>query len=176
MLIALHKNARTTPAIRAEIASSALSAGALARQFGVSVATASKWKKNPSAHDLSHTAHRLQTTPTSMKHQPLARHPSGNLVFDFRRRHARHPEGGEYVPTQASSYWRRRRPGELGRASGGACAAGRKAAFQHGQWQRYTHIAALRRHDERKIGAIRSSVGAILGFKNGNLSHGFRIL
>ena len=64
MLIALHKNARTTPAIRAEMASSTLSAGALARQFGVSVATASKWKKRPSAHDLSHTAHRLQTTLT----------------------------------------------------------------------------------------------------------------
>ena len=30
MLIALHKNARTTPAIRAEMASSAVSAGALA--------------------------------------------------------------------------------------------------------------------------------------------------
>ena len=52
MLIALHKNARTTPAIRAEMASSTLSAGALARQFGVSVATASKWKKRPSAYDL----------------------------------------------------------------------------------------------------------------------------
>ena len=64
MLIALHKNARTTPAIRAEMASSTLSAGALARQFGVSVATASKWKKRSSAHDLSHTAHRLQTTLT----------------------------------------------------------------------------------------------------------------
>ena len=64
MLSALHKNARTTPAIRAEMASSALSAGALARQFGVSVATASKWKKRPSAYDLSHTAHRLQTTLT----------------------------------------------------------------------------------------------------------------
>ena len=50
------------PAISAEMASSTLSAGALARQFGVSVAIASEWKKRPSAHDLSHTAHRLQTT------------------------------------------------------------------------------------------------------------------
>ena len=37
--------------------------------------------------------------PISMKHHPLARHPPGNLVFDFRRRRARQPEGGvEYVP------------------------------------------------------------------------------
>jgi len=64
MLIALHKNARTTPAIRAEMAASSESAGALARRFGVTTATASKWKKRPTAHDLSHTAHRLQTTLT----------------------------------------------------------------------------------------------------------------
>ena len=65
MLIALHKNARTTPAIRAEMAASSESAGALARRFSVTTATASKWKKRPSAHDLSHTAHRLQTTLSS---------------------------------------------------------------------------------------------------------------
>jgi len=64
MLIALHKNARTTPAIRAEMASSTLSASALARQFSVSVATACKWMNRPSVHDLSHTAHHLQTTLT----------------------------------------------------------------------------------------------------------------
>lgn len=62
MLITLHKNARTSPAIGVEMASSTLSTGALARRFGVSVATASKWKKTPSAHDLSYTVHRLQIT------------------------------------------------------------------------------------------------------------------
>jgi len=64
MLIALHKNAHTTPAIRAEMAASTQSASALARQFSVSVATACKWMQRPSTRDLSHTAHRLQTTLT----------------------------------------------------------------------------------------------------------------
>lgn len=64
MIIALHKNARTTPAVRAEIASSRDSAAQLAERFGVSVATIYKWKSRQSVHDRSHTAHRLQTTLT----------------------------------------------------------------------------------------------------------------
>jgi len=35
MLIALHKNARTTPAVRAEIASSHETASVLAQRFGI---------------------------------------------------------------------------------------------------------------------------------------------
>lgn len=38
LLVALHKNGRTTPAIRAEIVSSTKSAGALTRDFVVSAA------------------------------------------------------------------------------------------------------------------------------------------
>jgi transposase-like protein len=64
MMIALHKNARTTPAIRAEIASSGDSAAALAQRFGITEATVYKWKKRTSVHDASHTPHRLQTTLT----------------------------------------------------------------------------------------------------------------
>ena len=64
MMIALHKNARTTPAIRAEIAASADSAVALAQRYGISEETARKWKKRTSVHDASHTPHRLQTTLT----------------------------------------------------------------------------------------------------------------
>lgn len=62
MMIALHKNARTTPAIRAEMAASSDSAASLAQRFGVSLATVYKWKGRDSVHDRSHTAHRLQTT------------------------------------------------------------------------------------------------------------------
>ena len=62
MMIALHKNARTTPAIRAEITSSTASATSLAQRFGVTEATVYKWKKRTSFQDCSHTAHRLQTT------------------------------------------------------------------------------------------------------------------
>ena len=64
MMIALHKNARTTPAIRAEIAASTDSAASLAQRFGISEATVYKWKKRTSFQDCSHTAHRLQTTLT----------------------------------------------------------------------------------------------------------------
>lgn len=64
MMIALHKQARTTPAVRAEIAASAESASALACRFGITEATVYKWKSRESVHDRSHTAHRLQTTLT----------------------------------------------------------------------------------------------------------------
>lgn len=62
-MIALHKTARTTPAIRAEIASSGDSAAALDRRFGITEATVYKWKKRTSVHDASYTP-RLQTTLT----------------------------------------------------------------------------------------------------------------
>lgn len=76
MMIALHKNARTTPAIRAEIADSTDSAATLAQRYGITEATVYKWKKRVSVHDASHTPHRLQTTLT-----PAQEH----LVVELRR-------------------------------------------------------------------------------------------
>jgi len=64
MMIALHKQARTTPAVRAEIAASNETVSCLAARFGVTPATVYKWKGRTSVHDLPHTAHRLQTTLT----------------------------------------------------------------------------------------------------------------
>lgn len=64
MMIALHKNARTTPAIRAQIAASTDTAATLARRYGIGAATARKWKSRDSFVDASHTPHRLQTTLT----------------------------------------------------------------------------------------------------------------
>lgn len=64
MMIVLPKNARTTPAIRAEIASSTDRAASLAQRFGVGLATLYKWKSRQSVYDRSHTPHRLQTTLT----------------------------------------------------------------------------------------------------------------
>ncbi|CAM5532898.1 IS481 family transposase ISAisp3 [Stutzerimonas stutzeri] len=64
MLIALHKNARTTPAVRAEIAASSEPASVLAQRFGISEQTVYKWKKRSVFGDRSHTAHRLQTVLT----------------------------------------------------------------------------------------------------------------
>ena len=64
MLIALHKNARTTPAVRAEIAASSEPASVLAQRFGITEQTVYKWKKRSVFGDRSHTAHRLQTVLT----------------------------------------------------------------------------------------------------------------
>ena len=64
MMIALHKQARTTPAVRAELARSSESATVLARRFSITPATVYKWKSRQSVHDRSHTAHTLQTTLT----------------------------------------------------------------------------------------------------------------
>ena len=44
MMVSLHKNARTTPLIRAEIASSTDSARVLAQRYGISEGTVYKWK------------------------------------------------------------------------------------------------------------------------------------
>ena len=64
MLIALHKQARTTPAVRAEIAASCEPVSTLALRYGVSEMTIRKWKDRTSFEDRSHTAHKLQTTLT----------------------------------------------------------------------------------------------------------------
>ena len=64
MILALHKNARTTPAIRAEIAASSESVAVLAARYGVSEGTIRRWRDRKVFTDASHTAHRLQTTLT----------------------------------------------------------------------------------------------------------------
>ena len=64
MLIALHKNARTTPAVRGEIAASNETASVLAQRYGITEQTVYKWKKRSVFGDRSHTAHRLQTVLT----------------------------------------------------------------------------------------------------------------
>src|SRR5690349_25132994 len=45
LMLAIHPNARTTPAVRAEIARSAEPAGELARRYGVSTETVRKGRK-----------------------------------------------------------------------------------------------------------------------------------
>jgi transposase InsO family protein len=62
MLIALHKNATTTPATRRAIQQSTGSDGELAEQFNVGRSTIRKWRKRDGVQDASHTPHRLQTT------------------------------------------------------------------------------------------------------------------
>lgn len=62
MELRLHKNARTTPAVRAEIAASAEGVSVLARRYGVGRCTIYKWKRRADTLDRPHTAHHLQTT------------------------------------------------------------------------------------------------------------------
>ena len=64
MLIALHKNTRTTPAVRAEIAASNETASVLAQRFGITEQTVYKWKKREVFADRSHTAQRFRTVLT----------------------------------------------------------------------------------------------------------------
>jgi transposase-like protein len=64
MLIHLHKQATTTPKVRAAIQASVEPASALAERFGTTEQTVYKWKHRDTVHDRSHTPHRLQTTLT----------------------------------------------------------------------------------------------------------------
>ena len=64
MLISLHKQATTTPRIRAEIQANTEPAWVLAERFGTTEQTIWKWRKRDSVQDRSHTPHHLQTTLT----------------------------------------------------------------------------------------------------------------
>ncbi|MFC0386803.1 DDE-type integrase/transposase/recombinase [Muricoccus vinaceus] len=55
-MLQIHPNARTTPAVRAEIARSTESSGTLARRFGVSSETIRKWRKRGPEDCLDHSA------------------------------------------------------------------------------------------------------------------------
>ena len=65
MMLALHKNATTTPSIRARIAASDEPALVLAQRYGVTLDTICRWQGRTSFEDRSHTAHQLATTLTS---------------------------------------------------------------------------------------------------------------
>jgi transposase InsO family protein len=60
-MLAIHPNARTTPAVRAEIARSGEPTGVLAKRFGVSTETIRKWRQRGPAgcQDRSSRPHRL---------------------------------------------------------------------------------------------------------------------
>jgi transposase-like protein len=64
MNISLHKNARTTPAIRKEIQEFSVAERERAQRYGLSRATVHKWKHRQSTADASHRPHTLPTTLT----------------------------------------------------------------------------------------------------------------
>src|SRR5215211_721976 len=61
LMLAIHPNARTTPAVRAEIARSSERSGVLAERYGVSTETVRKWRERGPAEcrDRSSRPHRL---------------------------------------------------------------------------------------------------------------------
>ena len=65
MMLSRHKNATTTPAIRARIAASDEPAAVLAARFGVTLDTICRWRA--SFEDRPHTAHQLATPLTSAR-------------------------------------------------------------------------------------------------------------
>ena len=69
MEIKLHKNARTTPAIRREIQQSTLSIHALARKYNLTRETVRKWKNRDFVHDESHRPHNLRATLSTAEEQ-----------------------------------------------------------------------------------------------------------
>ena len=73
MDIKLHKQATTTPKIRAEIqaAPSSITDSELARQYGVSPATIRRWRYRDDVHDRPHTRHNLLATLTSEQEEVL---------------------------------------------------------------------------------------------------------
>ncbi|PQJ95340.1 IS481 family transposase [Chromatium okenii] len=62
MNLNLHKNARTTPAIRRELQHSTKSERELAREYHLNRATVRKWRHRQTTDDASHCPHHLHTT------------------------------------------------------------------------------------------------------------------
>ena len=60
-MLHIHPNARTTPAVRIEIARSIEPSGTLAKRYGIGAETVRKWRKRGAADCLDHSArpHRL---------------------------------------------------------------------------------------------------------------------
>jgi len=80
MMSSLHKNATTTPAIRAKIAASDAPAAALAARDGVTLDTICRWRGRTSFEDRSHTALQLATTMTRPQ-EPLWRNCAGRCCW-----------------------------------------------------------------------------------------------
>jgi transposase InsO family protein len=84
-MLQIHPNARTTPAVRAEIACSEEPTGVLARRFGVSTETIRKWRKRGPEDCLDHSAkpHKLPWKATEEERAVVcALRQSTNFALD----------------------------------------------------------------------------------------------
>src|SRR3954454_7347063 len=80
-MLQIHPNARTTPAVRAEIARSGEPSGVLARRYGVSTETIRKWRKRgpEDCLDQSAKSHKLPWKATEEERAGLRPTPSDQL-------------------------------------------------------------------------------------------------
>jgi hypothetical protein len=69
MNLNLHRNARTTPAIRRELQASTQSDCELGREYQLNRATVRKWRGREGVADASHRPHRLHTTLSPVQEQ-----------------------------------------------------------------------------------------------------------
>jgi len=69
MELRLHKNARTTPAVRAYIQKAEASAAELARELGISETTVRKWRGRDTQQDASHRPKRLRISLSPIEEQ-----------------------------------------------------------------------------------------------------------
>jgi IS30 family transposase len=69
MQVKLHKNARTTPAIRRELRESPLSINALAKKYNLSRVTVRKWRRRESVEDRSHRPHELHANLSPLEEE-----------------------------------------------------------------------------------------------------------
>ena len=67
--IVLHKNARTTPAIRAEIAKSELTYREIAKKYNISIDTVAKWKKRGDVYDRSHRRKNINSSLSAIEEE-----------------------------------------------------------------------------------------------------------
>ena len=91
-MLAIHPNARTTPAVRAEIACSREPTGVLAQRYGVSTETIRKWRKRgaDACQDRSSRPHTLPWKATEEERaivcalRRATRFPLDDLTFVVR--------------------------------------------------------------------------------------------
>ena len=69
MNLNLHRNARTTPAIRQELRESTKSDRELAREYHLNRATVRNWRRRENGQDASHRPHRLHATLSPVQEQ-----------------------------------------------------------------------------------------------------------
>jgi hypothetical protein len=81
-MLAIHRQARATPAVGAQIASSFESSGVLARRYGVSAKTRCKWRRQgPSnCQALSARPHKLSCVP-AMRSAPSCARSAAPPIF-----------------------------------------------------------------------------------------------